>query len=315
MDYIDMARSLAAQFTITRSTLMTDTTDVTPDNLNIRRSLTKDLAITLVYQGRVLDPSMHVDGRLAGKCLALRKPDHSITDYYSLWIDWLGQGENAGAMRAVDVKHLRAEWESYLPTPRTQRQKMDELRTEREASFVAEMLPEDHRTLRDQRLERMMEPPAPRERVQIRMKRLHEDAIMPTFGTAGAACFDIYAITDYEGEAYINSTEHPSITCETGWAFEVPEGWVLKVYSRSGQGFKDNTRLANCVGIIDSDYRGPLRVKLTRDDGGTLFVRAGERVAQAMLVRAPVMELIEIGEDEHLSSTDRGERGYGSTGR
>ena len=232
--------------------------------------------ILLSFGGRTLNPDAYMDWRLAGQCLAMREPSRRITNHFQLWVDWSRQAE----CTQPDVPAMVTIWETMQPT------------RVRPISVTS---------------------PDPRESVQLKMKRLDEAAIMPTFGTDGAACFDIYAICEFgDAEAYINSTEHPNVTVETGWAFEVPEGWVMKVYSRSGQGFKDNTRLANCVGIIDSDYRGPLRVKLTRDDGETLFIRHGDRVAQAMLVRVPAVEFVEV---EKLSSTDRGEQGYGSTGR
>ena len=84
------------------------------------------------------------------------------------------------------------------------------------------------------------------------------------------------------------------------------------VYSRSGHGFKYDTRLSNCVGVIDSDYRGEVRIRLAADgrhDG--LGVTHGDRIAQAMLVPVSQWQLVEVDE---LSTTVRGEGGYGSTG-
>lgn len=146
--------------------------------------------------------------------------------------------------------------------------------------------------------------------MKLKVKKLVPGAKLPTFGTAGAACFDLYA--HLPGEAAISTCRPARVTIDTGLAFEVPEGYALMVYSRSGQGFKDNTRLANCVGVIDSDYRGQVRVALTRDDGLALFVKHGDRIAQAMLVPVPAVELEEVDE---LSTTVRGEGAYGSTGR
>lgn len=100
-------------------------------------------------------------------------------------------------------------------------------------------------------------------------------------------------------------------TFDTGLAFEIPPGWVMLIFSRSGHGFKSQTRLANCVGVIDSDYRGQVSVRLTVDAGGGLSVAHGDRIAQAMLVPIPRVELIEVDE---LSDTERGAGGFGSTG-
>lgn len=140
----------------------------------------------------------------------------------------------------------------------------------------------------------------------LKVKRLHHEASMPVFGTKGAACFDLHA------DLRILQKAIGSMVVGTGLAFEVPSGCALMIYSRSGQGFKDNTRLANCVGVIDSDYRGEVLVKLTRDDGGAIEVGPGERIAQAMLIRLPEVTLVEVSE---LSNTERGTNGFGSTGR
>lgn len=99
----------------------------------------------------------------------------------------------------------------------------------------------------------------------------------------------------------------------TGWAFEVPTGHVMMIYSRSGHGFQHNVRLANCVGVIDSDYRGEVAVKLAQDSGGDKVVfRRGERIAQAMIIPVEQVEFQEVNE---LSETVRGNAGYGSTGK
>ena len=85
----------------------------------------------------------------------------------------------------------------------------------------------------------------------------------------------------------------------------------MLIYSRSGHGFKNDVRLANCVGVIDADYRGELMVKLTGDTYGQLTIKPGDRIAQAMLV--PVMK-VHFKEVQELSETVRGAGGFGSTG-
>lgn len=144
----------------------------------------------------------------------------------------------------------------------------------------------------------------------LKVKRLHPDAILPRYATDGAACFDLHAVEC--------GNQHPvwtggGVTFRTGLAFEVPPGFVMQVFSRSGHGFKHDTRLANCVGIIDSDYRGEVLVRLTSDSSLTdpLRVNPGDRIAQAMLVRVDQWALVEVDE---LSDTARGQGGFGSTG-
>lgn len=136
--------------------------------------------------------------------------------------------------------------------------------------------------------------------LQVKIKKTHPRAVIPKYATDGAAAFDLVAITK-KGNVY-----------GTGLAFEVPEGYAMFVYSRSGHGFKENTRLANCVGVVDSDYRGEVMVKLTRDDGNMGMPYIGDRVAQAVIMPVPRVVFIE---EEELNDTERGEGGFGSTGK
>jgi dUTP pyrophosphatase len=141
---------------------------------------------------------------------------------------------------------------------------------------------------------------------------------MPAYATADAACFDLHAATVAECQ-HIGSVVHEGypITCETGLAFEIPQGNVMLIFGRSGHGFKDNVRLSNCVGVIDADYRGEVKVKLTcdidtEDTMPPLFVRPGDRVAQAIILPYEKVEFIEADE---LTDTERGTGGFGSTGQ
>lgn len=151
----------------------------------------------------------------------------------------------------------------------------------------------------------------------IKVKRLRETAKLPTHATPGAACFDLYA-ADVDG--LNNIGKHVDygfqVTCGTALAFEIPTDHVMLVFSRSGHGFKNDVRLANCVGVIDSDYRGELKVKLTSDDScehekPPLYVAPGDRIAQAMIILVERVQFLEV---EELSTTERGEGGFGSTG-
>lgn len=142
--------------------------------------------------------------------------------------------------------------------------------------------------------------------IKLRVKKLHPDAIIPQYATPGAACFDLCSLTD--GIA----TQGAPIICDTGLAFEIPEGHVMLIYSRSGHGFKNDARLSNCVGVIDADYRGEVKVKLAKDSlGGVFRISAGDRIAQAMVV--PV-DRVAFEEVTDLSETERGTGGFGSTG-
>lgn len=140
----------------------------------------------------------------------------------------------------------------------------------------------------------------------VKIKKLHPDAQIPAYATVGAACFDLHSIVD-------KTLEFPmSETFATGLAFAVPDGHTMLIFSRSGHGFKNGVRLANCVGIIDSDYRGEILVKLQTDKiRSFLHVRKGDRVAQAMII--PV-EQVQFDVCDDLPETIRGQNGFGSTG-
>lgn len=150
---------------------------------------------------------------------------------------------------------------------------------------------------------------------QLKVKRVHSHATMPKYHSAGAACFDLHAVIDV-----CEATPLGCVTIEPGkahdfsigLAFEVPKDWVMLVYSRSGHGFKHGLRLANGTGVIDSDFRGEMHVKLHNDSIYPFTIDHGDRVGQCLLVPAPQWQLLEV---EELSETERGENGYGSTGR
>lgn len=159
--------------------------------------------------------------------------------------------------------------------------------------------------------------------MKINVKKLHPDAKLPTYGTEGAACFDLYAVCPMpegiQDPPDWNTIIEPgrARTFETGLAFEIPDGHVMLIYSRSGHGFKNDVRMANCVGVADSDFRGSIKVRLSNDSdiGDTwkpnFVVSRYDRIAQAMII--PV-EQVQFQIVEELSETKRGEGGYGSTG-
>lgn len=142
--------------------------------------------------------------------------------------------------------------------------------------------------------------------MKVKVKRLYESAKLPTYATDGSGCFDIYTMLN--GDTDYNAPH----TYSTGLAFEIPEDHVMLIFSRSGHGFKNDVRLSNCVGVIDSDYRGELKVKLSCDkQGWGLEVNAGDRIAQGMVIPYKKVQFEEV---DSLSETTRGEGGFGSSG-
>lgn len=141
--------------------------------------------------------------------------------------------------------------------------------------------------------------------LNVKVKKLHPDAVIPTYATDGSACFDLYALRNGVVEC-----EH-SKSFDTGLSFQMPEGHVMLIYSRSGHGFNHGVRLSNCTAVIDHDFRGSVVVKLHNDSFDDFFVKKGQRIAQAMII--PVNQ-VKFELVEELSVTDRGEGGFGSTG-
>lgn len=143
--------------------------------------------------------------------------------------------------------------------------------------------------------------------MKVKVKRLYEAAKLPKYATDGSGCFDIYTMLN-------GDTDHNEPhTYSTGLAFEIPEDHVMLIFSRSGHGFKNDVRLSNCVGVIDSDYRGELKVKLSCDKiGWGLEVNAGDRIAQGLVIPYNKVQFEEVKE---LSETVRGADGFGSTGK
>lgn len=142
----------------------------------------------------------------------------------------------------------------------------------------------------------------------INVKKLNNLAKMPSRGSSGAAGFDLYAATD----SIIDIAPHSTMKIDTGLSFELPEGTFAGIFARSGIATKRGLRPANCTGIIDNDYRGPVIVALHNDTDEIQSIEPGERIAQMILLPFVSMNFNEVNE---LSDTARGEGGFGDSGR
>ena len=138
------------------------------------------------------------------------------------------------------------------------------------------------------------------------IKKTPSDIKPPARGSAGAACFDIFSPIDE------SIAPQGVLTIHTGLFFVIPTGYHIKVYTRSGQGFKNHVTLLNGTGIIDEDYQGELIIGL-RNDHPTLTynIRKNNAIAQIELVRSLCPELKEV--NSYPTKTARGEQGFGST--
>lgn len=142
--------------------------------------------------------------------------------------------------------------------------------------------------------------------MEIKVKKLNDKAQMPTRGSEKAAGYDLYAC---EG---VTIPPHSTRKVGVGLAFELPDNTFAALFPRSGLATKHGLRLANCVGVCDADYRGEYIVPLHNDNDFTVGIADGERIAQMVLLPFIPMEFTEVDE---LSDTERGEGGFGSTGR
>ena len=146
-------------------------------------------------------------------------------------------------------------------------------------------------------------------RMEIRIKKLVPEAVLPKRAHASDAGFDLVAVNGGWVE------KEQMYVYGTGLAFEIPEGYVGLVFPRSSVAKKD-LFLANSVGVIDSGYRGEVIVKFrmagcTRIFEEYPFYKKGDRVAQMVIMKLPDVEMVEV---DGLSESDRGEGGFGSTG-
>ena len=141
----------------------------------------------------------------------------------------------------------------------------------------------------------------------MKIKLLNDLAKIPTRGSAEAAGYDLYAATSYDIELEPAQT----VKVDTGIAVAIPDGYFGAIFARSGLATKQGLRPANCVGVIDSDYRGPVIVAVHNDSNTTQTISAGDRIAQLVILPYKT-ELLEVVDE--LDETDRGEKGFGSTG-
>lgn len=144
--------------------------------------------------------------------------------------------------------------------------------------------------------------------LNVKVKKLNEDALLPVYATEDSACMDILYKNGISRKDWVYRGDRYTYLAKTGLSFEIPKGHVMLVFSRSGHGFKHGCRLVNSTGVIDADYRGELGVKLSTE---VLFeVEPGQAIAQFLVIPYPRINLVESTE---LSETARGAGGFGST--
>lgn len=142
----------------------------------------------------------------------------------------------------------------------------------------------------------------------VRVKKLDDRAIIPTYGSEFSAGADLYAITDGES---LSIQPNDTVLIHTGIAMEIPEGFGGFIFARSGLATKRGLAPANKVGVIDADYRGEIMVALHNHSDKEAVISNGERIAQLVIMPFIAADFIE---SQELSETVRAAGGFGSTG-
>lgn len=143
--------------------------------------------------------------------------------------------------------------------------------------------------------------------MKIDIKKLNDKAVLPTRGSEQAAGWDLYG----NNEEAVTLAPHQTVMVGTGLSMAIADGYFGAIFARSGLASKQGLRPANCVGVVDSDYRGEIIVALHNDSSESRVVNPQERIAQIVVM--PYLS-VEFEEVETLNETVRGDQGFGSTG-
>lgn len=146
--------------------------------------------------------------------------------------------------------------------------------------------------------------------IRIKVKKLYDDSVIPTYGSEKAGCADLYAHLIDCDKVIIDP--HTTVKIGTGVAFELPDGFAGLIYARSGLSTKEGLRPANAVGYCDCDYMGEYIVALHNDSDEPRVVENGQRIAQVTFVNYHQAKFEEV---ENLTETARNDSGFGSSGK
>lgn len=141
----------------------------------------------------------------------------------------------------------------------------------------------------------------------MKIKLVSPNAVVPTYGSKCAAGMDLYSSDTY------SIAPGETVLAHTGISMEIPDRYFGAIYPRSGLATKRGLRLANCVGVVDSDYRGEIMVALYNDSTETQSVELRDRIAQMVIQPYERPQVFDVVNE--LSDTERGSGGFGHTGR
>ena len=144
--------------------------------------------------------------------------------------------------------------------------------------------------------------------MNIQLKKLSESALLPVRGSEYAAGYDLFSDIDSD----VSIAPHETKLIGTGISVAIPDGYFGGIYARSGLSSKEGLRPANCTGVIDSDYRGEIKVPVHNDSNEIRLISPNQKIAQMII--QPFLS-VEFEEVDSLDDTARGSKGFGSTGK
>lgn len=144
--------------------------------------------------------------------------------------------------------------------------------------------------------------------MNIQLKKLSESALLPVRGSEYAAGYDLFSDIDSD----VSIAPHETKLIGTGISVAIPDGYFGGIYARSGLSTKEGLRPANCTGVIDSDYRGEIKVPVHNDSNEIRVISPNQKIAQMII--QPFLS-VEFEEVDSLDDTARGSKGFGSTGK
>lgn len=169
--------------------------------------------------------------------------------------------------------------------------------SENKKDFVISLINESSKLLRDLVKN-------PREKIKVKIQKIHEDAVIPTYAHTSDAGADVCAVEE------VTLKPHETKIIPTGIKVDIPAGYMIQIYSRSGLAAKTTLRIANSVGIIDSSYNNEIGVIIENNGNLSQTIHKGDRIAQMIICPVPMIDWIEVSEIE-----DSGRGGFGSTGK
>jgi dUTP pyrophosphatase len=141
--------------------------------------------------------------------------------------------------------------------------------------------------------------------LRVKIKRLHDAAVIPQYQSQGAAGFDLHAVGNHKVD------QGERVLIPIGLSFELPPNFELQLRPRSGLAWRNGISLTNSPATIDSDFRGEVQVILENRGDGVFFIDSGDRIAQAVIAPVEQAHFVEVDE---LGETSRGSNGFGSSG-